>query len=129
MCSSRSLLKGGALADFAKKVDACRISVIVEAKRPIIPTALLHKQRLAGSPTETLPTSPSKRDGTFLTTAIEMRALLQTLRQLGLANRARRNDLVGAFVLEVTPQQLRALAKSPSVQAIRCNQSRRRLAH
>jgi hypothetical protein len=56
-----------------------------------------------------------------------MQAVEQALGQLGLKEQARRNDLAGCFVVEVTPSQLKELAQSPAVQAIRANRLRKKV--
>ena len=125
-------LRDDALAAIAARSSG-RVSVIVEAQRPeVVPLrrraasadALLPPRRrgsrtaAAAAPADEAPAD----DGS----AASMAALQATLDALGLAAKARRNDLAGAFVVEVTPRQLRALAAAPAVQAIRPNRFRRR---
>lgn len=54
-------------------------------------------------------------------------ALRADLAKLGLLDRARSIGLISAFVLEVTPKQLRLIASAPSVQSIRPNLKHRLL--
>lgn len=126
-------LRDDALAAFAARSRG-RTSVIVEAQRPdVVPI-----RRRAASAEALLP--PRRRESAAAAgdavpkaepagaAASPMAALLATLAELGLAGKARANDLAGAFVVEVTPRQLRALAAAPTVQAIRPNRFRRRAA-
>lgn len=137
MSRTASALRDSDLVAFAAQGEADgRTSVIVEAKRPAVaPTATAHK-KTSTSPRELLPAPPPKRrsnaaqatGGAAKGLATQMGELEDVLKQLGLADSARRNDLSGSFVVEVTPDQLRALACAPSVQAIRCNRMHRRVA-
>lgn len=129
----KSPLRDTDLVAFAALADGDdRTSVIVEAKRPAVapPSALLRKT--ATSARELLPTpsapKPRAAGGTGQALASRMGEIETLLRRLGLADCARRNDLSGSFVVEVTPEQLRELACAPSVQAIRCNREHRRAA-
>jgi hypothetical protein len=51
----------------------------------------------------------------------------QALKRLGLDGLARRNDLNGSFVVEATADQIRELAVTPGVQAIRPNRRHRNI--
>ena len=53
-----------------------------------------------------------------------MEEIRQALKRLGLDGLARRNDLAGAYVVEATAAQIRELAATPEVQAIRLNRHR-----
>jgi hypothetical protein len=136
MSRTASALRDSDLVAFAAQGEADgRTSVIVEAKRPAVaPTAAAHK-KTSTSPRELLPAPPKRRAnaaqaaaGAAKGLATQMGELEDVLKQLGLADSARRNDLSGSFVVEVTPDQLRALACAPAVQAIRCNRAHRRVA-
>jgi hypothetical protein len=124
----RKALKDAALVAFATKSGAARTSVIVEAKRPATSADAPVKKRLSGSPTELLPPMAKARRATKAVAKVDLSKLQGDLEKLGLADHARRNDLAGAFVVEVTPSQLLELAEAPSVQAIRSNRHHRRLA-
>lgn len=126
-------LRDSDLVAFAAQGEADgRTSVIVEAKRPpVAPPAGTHK-KTSTHPRELLPAAPKRRapaaNGAAKALAACMVELEDVLKRLGLADSARRNDLSGSFVVEVTPDQLRALACAPAVQAIRCNRVHRRVA-
>ena len=109
-----------------------RTSVIVEAKRPPVAPPAGANRKTSTSPRELLPAPPKRRtasaDGAAQALAACMGELEEVLKVLGLADSARRNDLSGSFVVEVTPDQLRELACAPPVQAIRCNRVHRRAA-
>ncbi|MGJ3701246.1 hypothetical protein [Variovorax sp. AFSI2.2] len=55
------------------------------------------------------------------TAPVAMVNIEQALKRLGLDGLVRRNDLSGAFVVEATAEQIRELAATPGVQAIRPN--------
>jgi hypothetical protein len=61
------------------------------------------------------------------TAPVAMEQIRQALKRLGLDGLARRNDLAGAFVVEATAAQIRELAATPGVQAIRLNRRHRNL--
>lgn len=133
MTRSPHALRDTDLVAFAAQVEADgRASAIVEAKRPAVaPPAGAHRTTSTG-PRELLPAPPKRRsaagNGAAKALAVCMGELEDVLRHLGLADNARRNDLSGSFVVEVTPDQLRALACAPAVQAIRRNRAHRRMA-
>lgn len=77
------------------------------------PAAALHKRRA------------KKVSGTA---PAAMGEIEQALKRLGLDGLARRNDLSGSFVVEATAEQIRALAATPGVQAIRPNRLHRNIA-
>jgi len=107
MTTTHNALKHDDLVEFASQSGSRRASVIIEARRPAMPIG---------------------RRRTPPPIVAQMSELQSDLERLGLAARARRNDLAGAFVVEVTPRQLRELATTPSVQAIRLNQFHGRVA-
>lgn len=119
-------LRDTQLADFAEHGEG-RASVIVEAKRsPIAPTPSVRVHRTVTDARDRLPVVASKRTSTPRPApATLMGELEAALRRLGLVDRARRNELAGSFVLEVTPSELKQLAELPVVQAIRSNRFRR----
>jgi hypothetical protein len=105
-------------------------SVIVEARRPPVRAPA---PRPVASPRELLPAPAKKRAGAApakkkAPLANAMGQVEKALKRLGLDGCARRNNLSGSFVVEVTPQQLRELAKTPAVQAIRPNRLHRKAA-
>lgn len=106
-------------------------SVIVEARRPAVPPAPRRQNRdCVTAPGELL---PPRLKAAVSSTAVagdgllaeRMGQLEAELRRLGLLDGARRNDLSGAFVVDVTPAQLCVLARLPAVQAVRANQHHR----
>ncbi|AGU47783.1 hypothetical protein VAPA_1c06530 [Variovorax paradoxus B4] len=62
------------------------------------------------------------------TAPVAMGEIEQALKRLGLDGLARRNDLSGSFVVEATAEQIRELAATPGVQAIRPNRWHRNIA-
>ena len=126
-------LRDSDLVAFAAQGEADgRTSVIVEAKRPTVAPPPAAMKKTTTSPRELLP-APAKRRAPAVNGAAKALAQCMTelealLSRLGLADAARRNDLSGSFVVEVTPDQLRALSLDPAVQAIRCNRVHRRAA-
>jgi hypothetical protein len=133
MDTTTSPIRGASLQAFAEQDERQRASVIVEAKRPAakLPAAVAAKP--GTSPRQLLPARRKAADATRAAqdsptaSARSMHAVELALSKLGLKERARRNDLVGCFVVEVTPSQLKELAQSPAVQAIRANRLRRKL--
>lgn len=119
-------LRDASLVDFAAQADAAeRTSVIIEARRLPIeppPDSLARHTRIG--PSDLLPPPAGARGASSPLSdypACDMHDLEACLSTLGLAETARRNDLNGSFVVEVTPPQLRVLAEAPSVQAIHAN--------
>lgn len=126
MTHSPNALRDDSLVDFAARADgAGRTSVIIEARRlPVEPSpASLARHTTIGA-ADMLPPPAHTRHAAAPASeypACDMNDLEACLSSLGLADEARRNDLNGSFVVEVTPPQLRVLAQAPSVQAIRSN--------
>ena len=131
MATTPKALRDSDLVDFANQTaGAGRASVIVEARRPAVtPSPATLARRTSTSPADVLP-PPSKGRAGRVREAVtaQMRELESALKRMGLASKARRNDLAGSFVVEVTPRQLRELAEAPAVQAIRSNRFHRRVA-
>ena len=127
--SSSSALRNSDLVDFVAQ-GAGRTSVIVEARRDAVaPSPAARARRTATDPREQLPPKAKAKAGRARVAPVAlMRELEAALRRLGLVERARRNELAGSFVLEVTPDELRRLSELPSVQAIRPNRFHRRVA-
>ena len=122
-------LKGKDLVDFAGRPASARTSVIVEAKRPPVAPVTISMVKRTALPAERFKPA-AKRAGTTKVqrpAAAEMLEVESVLKRMGLASTARRNDLTGSFVVEVTPTQLLQLAETPSVQAIRPNRFHRRV--
>lgn len=124
-------LRDASLVDFAARSDAAqRTSVIIEARRlPITPSPEALSRHTRVGPSELLPPPAGARSAHAPVSdypACDMTDLEACLSSLGLADEARRNDLNGSFVVEVTPPQLRVLAQAPSVQAIHSNRHYRR---
>ena len=61
------------------------------------------------------------------TAPVAMEEIGQALERLGLDGLARRNDLSGSFVVEATAAQIRELAATPGIQAIRPNRRHRNI--
>jgi hypothetical protein len=130
MNATTSPIRGASLQAFAEQDERSRASVIVEAKRPRARAPASAAARPGTSPRELLP-APRKKTAAAqespAASARSMQAVEQALGQLGLKEQARRNDLAGCFVVEVTPSQLKELAQSPAVQAIRANRLRKKV--
>jgi hypothetical protein len=105
-------------------------SVIIEAARPPVSAPSRAGGKAITSPREMLPPPAAalrKRRGTKVgaTAPAAMKEIGQALKHLGLDGLARRNDLAGAYVVEATAAQIRELAATPRVQAIRLNRRHR----
>ncbi|MCW7541964.1 hypothetical protein OOT46_29635 [Aquabacterium sp. A7-Y] len=130
--TAATALRDTDLVDFATELGSSRkTSVIVEARRPAVTAGRSRARKTVTEPRELLPAprkgrSPSEGGADVSGAGAAMRELEAALQRLGLAASARRNDLNGSFVVEVTPRQLRELASTPSVQAIRSNRRHRR---
>lgn len=105
-------------------------SVIVESARPPVSAPSSPGGKAITSPREMLPPPavalrkrrvPKAED----TVPLVMEEIGQALKRLGLDGLARRNDLSGSFVVEATAEQIRELAATPGVQAIRLNRRHR----
>jgi hypothetical protein len=123
-----SVIRGNLLELFGDEADSRKATVIVEAKRP---SAALPRTAGAGvrtSPRDLLPTLGKVRRGADAAAAPEtMREVEAALKDLGVFGRARRNELSGSFVVELTRDQLESLSRHPAVQAIRADTLRRKL--
>jgi hypothetical protein len=108
------------LAEFAATDSDERRSVIVELgvplKVPLRPNGL----RPYPPPVEELPTNDRRADESD-----EMDRLAEELRAQGLAESLVRLNLAQAFVVTVTPAQLRIISGSPLVGVIRPNRTHR----
>ena len=121
----RTSIKGQQLRTFLGGNSSGTTSVILEARRPPIPSAILRRLRepasLAASRKSMLAEQLSS--GGLQQSMSEVGAALEAL---GLQSVARRLDLAGCFVVEVNRKQLAALAEVPAIQGIRPNVTRRR---
>jgi hypothetical protein len=107
-------------------------SVIIESARPPVSAPSRPGRKPITSAREMLPPLaaalreqrvPKVED----TAPPAMEEIAQALKRLGLDRLARRNDLAGAFVVEATAAQIRELAATPGVQAIRLNRRLRNI--
>jgi len=111
-------------------------SIIIESARPAVNAPSRLGQKVVSSPRRMLPPPAAtllkrraKKVGTTVSvTPAGMGNIEQALERLGLDGRARRNDLSGSFVVEATAEQIRELAATPGVQAIRPNRRHRNIA-
>jgi hypothetical protein len=106
-------------------------SVIVESARPPV-SAPSRPGGKATSPREMLPPPAAalrKQRASKINdfAQVAMAEIGQALKRLGLDGLARRNDLAGAYVVEATAAQIRELAATPGVQAIRLNRRHRNI--
>jgi hypothetical protein len=127
-----AVIQGAELVAFLREsLSGETRSVIIEAARPPV-SAPSRPGGKATSSREMLPPPAAalrKRRVPKVSVAasVAMEELRQTLTRLGLDGQARRNDLAGAFVVEATAAQIRELAATPGVQAIRLNRRRRNI--
>lgn len=111
-------------------------SILIEAARPAVNAPAYVGWRKVSSPRQMLPPPAAalstwrarKVDATASVAPATMGKIEQTLKRLGLDGVARRNDLSGTFVVEATAGQIRELAATPGVQAIRANRRHRNIA-
>jgi hypothetical protein len=107
-------------------------SVIIESARPPVSAPSRPRGNAVTSPREMLPPPAvdlRKRGVPNIddTAPAAMEEIRQALKRLGLDGLARRNDLAGAFVVEATAAQIRELAATRGVQAIRLNRRHRNI--
>lgn len=107
-------------------------SIIIESVRPAVRTPSRLGRKAISSPRRMLPppaaTLLKRRAKQVSNTApAAMGEIEQALKRLGLDGLARRNDLSGSFVVEATAAQIRELAATPEVQAIRLNRRHRNI--
>jgi hypothetical protein len=107
-------------------------SVIIEAARPPVSAPSRAGGKPITSPREMLPprtVALRKRRVPKIdeTVSVAMGEIGQALKRLGLDGLARRNDLAGAYVVEATAAQIRELAATPGVLAIRLNRRLRNI--
>jgi hypothetical protein len=128
-----SVIQGNLLDLFDEDSSRGKATVIVEAKRPTVSLPRAVGSNVRTSPRELLPaagkaqaSSGAGRESGAVA-ADTMRALETALRELGVSGGARRNELSGSFVVELTREQLESLSRNPAVQAIRADTFRRKL--
>lgn len=107
-------------------------SILIEAERPTVRAPsrsgrhpVSSARRMLPPPAAALFKRHAKKAGD--TAPAAMAEIEQTLKRLGLDGLARRNDLCGSFVVEATAEQIRELAATPGVQAIRPNRRHRKI--
>lgn len=111
-------------------------SIIIEAARPTVNVpsrpglkTVVSPRQMLPPPAATLLELRAKKVGTTASVALAtIGKIEQALKRLGLDGQARRNDLSGSFVVEATAEQIRELAATPGVQAIRPNRRHRNIA-
>jgi hypothetical protein len=124
-------IRGAELVAFLRESQGCETrSIIIESARPPVSAPPRSGRKAITSPREMLPAPAavlrSRRVRKVDDTApVGMEQIGQALKRLGLDDVARRNDLAGAFVVEATAAQIRELAATPGVQAIRLNRRHR----
>jgi hypothetical protein len=106
--------------------DGLTKSIIIESARPAVNVPSRLGRKAISSPRRMLPPPAAvlfKRRAKKVNGAVPaaMGNIEQALKRLGLDCVARRNDLNGSFVVEATAEQIRELAATPGVQAIRPN--------
>ena len=85
-------------------------------------TAIASPRQMLPPLAATLAKQRARKFGTTASvTSTAMADIEQALKRLDLDGPARRNDLSGCFVVEATAEQIRELAATPGVQAIRPN--------
>jgi hypothetical protein len=126
-------IEDAALAAFLREGQGGETrSVIIESARPPMSAPSRPQGKAITSAREMLPPPAEvlrkrrvpKADDTA---AVAMEEIGQALKRLGLDGLARRNDLAGAYVVEATAAQIRELAATPGVQAIRLNRRHRNI--
>jgi hypothetical protein len=121
-------IRGAELVAFLRESQGGETrSVIIESARPPVSAPSRRGGKAITSPREMLPPPAAalrkRRVPKVETTVpVAMEEIGLALKRLGLDGLARRNDLAGAFVVEATAAQIRELAATPAVQAIRLNQ-------
>ncbi|CAN7659369.1 hypothetical protein [Variovorax paradoxus] len=108
-------------------------SIIIESARPTVSAPSRPGREAVSSPRRMLPPPAAallKRRAKKVsgTASAAMGDIEQALKRLGLDGLARRNDLSGSFVVEATAEQIRELAATPGVRAIRPNRRHRNIA-
>lgn len=127
-----SVIQGNLLDLFDEDSSRGKATVIVEARRPTVSLPQSVRSNVRTSPRELLPSAgeaqAARSGGEHGALAADsMRAVEAALQELGVSGRARRNELSGSFVVELTRDQLESLSRNPAVQAIRADTFRRKL--
>ena len=122
---NKTPIKGQQLRTFVGGNSSGTTSVILEARRPPIPSAILRRLREPASRAALRKPMLAKQrlSGGLQQSMSEVGTALEAL---GLQSVARRLDLAGCFVVEVNREQLQALAEVPAIQGIRPNANRSR---
>jgi hypothetical protein len=124
-------IRGAELVAFLRESQGDeKRSIIIESARPQVSAPSRARRKAITSPREMLPPPAAvlrKRRVPKVddTAPVAMEQIGQALKRLGLDRLARRNDLAGAYVVEATAAQIRELAATPGVQAIRLNRQHR----
>lgn len=128
-------IQGAELVVFLRdSLHGTTISIIIESARTAVEApsrrkAVSSPQQILPPPAATLLKRRAKKVGTTASVApAAMGSIEQALKRLGLDSLARRNDLSGSFVVEATAEQIRELAATPGIQAIRPNRRYRNIA-
>lgn len=119
-----SRLKSSVLVEFLAGPANARTTVIVEACRPPMSSSVVRTMKQLG--VAGIPNAKRPRHAEATVVKPQTGALKAQLEHLGLASTARPLTASGAFVVQVSPVELRQLAVAPSVQAIRPNRTLRR---
>ena len=125
-----SVIRGRLLELFDEDASRGKATVIVEAKRPPVAVPATAQAGVRTSPRDLLPTGRGalRSGGADAGAPTDtMHAVEAALKALGVFGRARRNELSGSFVVELTRDQLESLSRNPAVQAIRADTLRRKL--
>lgn len=125
-----SVIRGNLLELFDEDSSRGKATVIVEAKRPPVAVPATAHSGVRTSPRELLPAGRGALRSVGADSGVPaetMRAVECALRDLGVFGAARRNELSGSFVVELTRDQLESLSRNPAVQAIRADTLRRKL--
>lgn len=130
-----SVIQGNLLDLFDEDSSRGKATVIVEARRPPVGLPRSVRSSVRTSPRELLPAGGKAQASSGSASGHEpggvaadtMRAVETALQELGVSSPARRNELSGSFVVELTREQLERLSRNPAVQAIRADTFRRKL--
>ena len=132
--STTTTIRGAELVAFLRGSPRGQTkSILIEAERPTVSAPSRPGKHPVSSPRRMLPppaaTLLKQRARKVSDSApVAMGDVEQALKRLGLDGLARRNDLNGSFAVEATAAQIRELAATPGVQAIRPNRRHRNIA-
>ncbi|MGJ7558537.1 hypothetical protein ACSFBI_31570, partial [Variovorax sp. RB3P1] len=133
MATTAAIQSAELVAFLQDSSDGKTKSIIIESERPAVSAPSYLGQKIVSSTRHMLPppaTTLLKRRARKVNAAapVTMADIEQALKRLGLDCMARRNDLSGSFVVEATAEQIRELAATHGVQAIRPNRRHRNIA-